>query len=234
MTDGIMRFTSQNRTATGLPTRIRRRLGAAIRALDARASDWEWQARCFRMNQCPEMSISRRAFITKSAKLRIKAEGVPYGGRIQISDGVCLSDGVLLAPYGGSIDIEEKVWIGPYCVLYGHGGLTIGRDTMIAAHTVIIPSNHTFADPNQTVFGQPSTHKGIHIGQDVWIGCGVRILDGVSIGRGCVIGAGAVVTKSLPDYSIAFGVPAQVRGIRGQEGPAARSAIADPENTLTA
>ncbi|MGQ9872335.1 hypothetical protein [Leptodesmis sp.] len=42
----------------------------------------------------------------------------------------------------------------------------------------------------------------------------VSVLDGVTIGQGCVIGAGAVVTKDIPPYSIAVGVPAKVVGSR--------------------
>lgn len=45
----------------------------------------------------------------------------------------------------------------------------------------------------------------------------MRVLDGVTIGKGSVIGAGAVVTKSIPPYSIAVGVPAKVIGRRGAE-----------------
>ena len=45
---------------------------------------------------------------------------------------------------------------------------------------------------------------------DVWLGAGVRMLRNVTIGRGSVVGAGSVVTKSLPPYSVAVGVPARV------------------------
>ena len=50
--------------------------------------------------------------------------------------------------------------------------------------------------------------KGIVIEDDVWIGSGVKILDGVVIGKGCVIGANAVVTKSTESYGVYVGVPA--------------------------
>lgn len=52
--------------------------------------------------------------------------------------------------------------------------------------------------------------KQIIIGNDVFIGANVTVLDGVAIGNGAVIGAGAVVTKDIPPYAIAVGVPAKV------------------------
>jgi acetyltransferase-like isoleucine patch superfamily enzyme len=61
---------------------------------------------------------------------------------------------------------------------------------------------------------QIGSTEGITIGDDVWIGVGVRITDGVSVGSGCVIGAGAVVLENIPDYAIAAGVPAKVIGNR--------------------
>jgi acetyltransferase-like isoleucine patch superfamily enzyme len=54
------------------------------------------------------------------------------------------------------------------------------------------------------------------IGDDVWLGAGVIVLDGAEIGTGAIVGAGAVVTKNLPNYAIAVGAPAAVRGYRGE------------------
>lgn len=52
--------------------------------------------------------------------------------------------------------------------------------------------------------------QDIIIEEDVWCGANVTILKGVTIGRGSIIAAGAVVTKNIPPYSIACGVPAKV------------------------
>lgn len=59
--------------------------------------------------------------------------------------------------------------------------------------------------------------KPIIIGNDVFVGANVTVLDGVSIGDGAVIGAGAVVTKDIPPYAIALGVPAKVVKFRFDE-----------------
>lgn len=52
--------------------------------------------------------------------------------------------------------------------------------------------------------------KPIVVGNDVYIGNNVIILPGVTIGNNVVIGAGAVVSKDIPDNSVAVGVPARV------------------------
>lgn len=52
--------------------------------------------------------------------------------------------------------------------------------------------------------------KPVSIGDDCWIGGNVTIMPGVTIGKGCTIGAGSVVTKDIPDFSVAVGSPARV------------------------
>lgn len=135
-------------------------------------------------------------------------------GRIVIGEHVEVLPNVLIASYIGSVTIGDDVSINPGCILYGHGGLTIGSRTLIAAYCVMIPANHKFDDPTRAIQDQGVTMKGIRIGEDVWLGTGVTVLDGVEIGDGCVIGAGSVVTKSIPAGSIACGVPAKVIGRR--------------------
>ncbi|MCX7009570.1 MAG: DapH/DapD/GlmU-related protein, partial [Kiritimatiellaeota bacterium] len=51
---------------------------------------------------------------------------------------------------------------------------------------------------------------GITVGDNAWFGAGAKVLDGVKIGAHSIIGTGAVVTKDIPEYSIAVGLPAKV------------------------
>lgn len=166
------------------------------------------------LNMSPGIRIAVSTYIARSAIIQANSDGSALGGSIVVAEGVAISDGVIVAPYGGTIEIEANSYIGPYCVLYGHGGLKIGRRTMIGAHTVIIPANHGFEQTDVPMKAQPLTRKGIHIADDVWVGSGCKVLDGVRIGRGAVIGAGSVVTRDIDAYSIAFGVPAAVVGRR--------------------
>lgn len=176
---------------------------------------WSLRRRLLNCHHCIE--IAGGTWVSPTARFQLEPDGYQFGGTIQIATGVRISDGAILAPYGGSIVVGENAYLGPYCVVYGHGGLTIGRNTMIAAHTVIIPSNHRFDDVALPIIRQGETSLGITIGDDVWIGSGARILDGVTIGRGCVVGAAAVVTQSLEPNSVAIGVPARVVRARGGE-----------------
>lgn len=133
----------------------------------------------------------------------------PGGGMISIGANTFIDSGVILRPLGGNIEIGSDCSVNAYSVLYGSGSLRIGNSVRIAAHTVIVPSNHVFSDPDKLIKDQGLSLKGIVIEDDVWIGAGAQILDGVVIRRGTVIGAGAVVTKSTDPYSVVAGVPAR-------------------------
>lgn len=155
--------------------------------------------------------VSPDSFVAKSAKLMMSPDGQYRGGNIQIMRNVRICEGALLLPYGGDIFVDEGVYIGPYCIIQSNKGtiLKIGKNTLIAGHTVIVPSNHGF-EGTKPIINQPVSSKGIIIHNDVWIGARVVILDGVEIGEGAVIGAGSTVTKNIPSFSIAAGNPARV------------------------
>jgi acetyltransferase-like isoleucine patch superfamily enzyme len=193
--------------ADGVFQRVRRRLRLA------------------RLNRMPGVAVDASAFIAATAMIQTDSDGCSFGGRVVIGPGVTLSDGVVVATYGGSITIDAHAYVGPYCVLYGHGGLVVGRNTMIGAHSVVVPANHGYARIDVPMNAQPLTREGITIGEDVWIGSGCRILDGVAIAQGAVIGAGSVVTKDIEAYAIAYGVPAVV--VRSRRGDLRSGAAGD-------
>ena len=121
---------------------------------------------------------------------------------------------------GVKIMYPERVAIGDYsgvndgCFLEGTGGITIGRYVRLAPRVEIMTSNHIFKDPATPIKLQGLDIAGVCIEDDVWVGIGVLITAGVTIGEGAVIAGHAVVTKDIPRYAIAAGVPAKVIGWR--------------------
>lgn len=107
-----------------------------------------------------------------------------------------------------NIEIGNNTAIGTYAHLWGHGGVKIGNDVLIAAHCCISSLSHDYSQKlirEGMVISAP-----VVIEDDVWLGHNVCVLPGVTIGKGSVIGAGSVVVKSIPPYSIAVGNPAKI------------------------
>lgn len=136
------------------------------------------------------------------------------------------------APVNVMSPITEATVIGAYSYVGPSGelcGARIGRFCSIAARVVIGPfehptdwiSTHPFqfgrsrkfkfwAEAAEFRFNQLELKPAPHIGNDVWIGDGARIMRGVTIGNGAIVAAGAVVTRDVPPYAIVGGVPAKV------------------------
>jgi acetyltransferase-like isoleucine patch superfamily enzyme len=125
----------------------------------------------------------------------------------------------------GTVLTGRDCTINPYSVV--RGNVRLGDAVRIGAHTSLLGFNHSMADPEVEVFRQPLTSRGITIGNDVWIGSHVVVLDGVTVGDRAVIGAGAVVTKDVPAGAIVAGNPAKVIRWRVPGAAAAASAAGD-------
>lgn len=155
------------------------------------------------------VTVGRGAIIMPGAKVSRE-----LGGTIAVGTRSTIHPGAMLLSYGGFIRLGTNCSVNPYSVLYGHGGLMVGDNVRIAAHCVIIPANHGTALDGGPIADQPLTKRGIRIGNDVWLGAGVRVLDGAVIGDGCVVAAGAVVRGELESCGIYGGIPARLLGWR--------------------
>ena len=107
---------------------------------------------------------------------------------------------------GKNLTIGKHVFLNSGCKFQDQGGITIEDGTQIGHNVVLATLNHSL-DPAHRKDVIPAP---IHIGRDVWIGANAVILPGVTIGDGAVIAAGAVVTKDVPENTVAGGVPARV------------------------
>jgi acetyltransferase-like isoleucine patch superfamily enzyme len=110
----------------------------------------------------------------------------------------------------GEPEIGEGTWIGPFCLIDGSGGLTIGRGCDIAAGAHI----YTHSSASRCVTGRAASleRRPVRVGDRTFIGANAVVLMGVTIGDGCVIGAGAVVAEDVQDGCLVVGVPARVVG----------------------
>ena len=122
------------------------------------------------------------------------------GKKVNIEHNAIFSPKVSLGDYSG-IGVNAKIY----------GRCTIGDYVMMGEDCTIITRNHKFDRTDVPMMEQGfEEEKPVCIGNDVWIGDRVMIMPGVHIGDGCVIGAGSVVTRDIPPYSVAAGVPAKV------------------------
>ncbi len=177
-------------------------------------------------------------FIGKRVKIKNKKK-ISFNGSATIEDGCFIQalskDGMIVGnnfslgrnsiiectgvirELGEELIIGDNVGIAANAFIAMRGKVEIGNNTIFGPNVSIHAENHNFSEIDKPIKLQGATRKGVKIGEDCWIGSKAVILDGVTIGSHSIIAAGAVVTKDIPEYCIAGGVPAKVIKMRKEE-----------------
>jgi acetyltransferase-like isoleucine patch superfamily enzyme len=153
-----------------------------------------------------DTQVGERCYVAESAAV--------FPDRLRLGDGSYIAAHAYVT---GELTTGTDCTLNPFTTV--RGSVTLGDGVRIGAHTSLLGFNHTMA-PDRPVFQQPLTSRGITVGDDVWIGSHVVVVDGVTIGDHCVIGAGAVVTRDLPAWTVAAGNPARPLRDRRDSGSA--------------
>lgn len=155
-----------------------------------------------------KISLGDHSFIDDNVVLDAKGE---ENEGIRVGENVYVGRNSILSCKEGSIFLDDYCNISANCSLLSETEISLGKYCFLAGQCYLVAGgNHSFDDISVPIMFQPSyTKGGIKVDEDVWLGAAVIVLDGVSIGKGSVIGAGSVVKESLPEYSVAVGIPAQ-------------------------
>ena len=165
------------------------------------------QFKYFGKNCCLEISgdvkIGKQVYIGDQVSLIVEK-----GAALHIADHSFIGESCYIKCFGGHIEIGRDVSINSKSFINGCGGVKIGDNTRIGTQSIIIASNHKFDDPDVLV-KDAITKQGVQLGENIWLGARVTVLDGVQIANDTVIGACSLVTKPLIESGLYVGVPAK-------------------------
>lgn len=163
----------------------------------------------------------RKINIGKAPQIRFGAT-IINGNYIHAGDNVIMEKGLVMAVYpehcgkenpvktnGKGIKIGDRVSFNRGVTIYCADSVEIGDDVLFGSNILITDNDHGMDPLAGEYINQPLTTKPTKIGNGCWIGEQVCIVSGVEIGERSIIAAGSVVTKDIPPYTIAGGLPAK-------------------------
>ena len=163
----------------------------------------EWQAY---LQEMESIKIGRDCFISPDAHLFAEP-----GREIVIGDGSFIAADCVIH---GPVTLGNKVALNHHITLDGgRAGIHLADNARLAAYCHIYAFNHGMKLA-QTIHEQAVSSEGVYIGEDVWLGANVGVVDGVRIGNFAVVGMDSTVTRDVPDYAIVAGSPAKQMGDR--------------------
>jgi len=145
----------------------------------------------------------RKGYVYHSARLDL----VPFNN-FKLGHKSVIESWCVLNNQNGDIIIGNSSRVGLRSTIMGP--CTIGDDCQLAQNIVIVGFEHIIENPDLMSTEQGENKKTIIIDDSTIIGANTVLLNGTHIGKHCLIGAGSIVTKDIPDYSVAVGNPARV------------------------
>jgi acetyltransferase-like isoleucine patch superfamily enzyme len=123
-------------------------------------------------------------------------------------EGVIFHHNVLFST-GSNLSIGEHSLINRYAMLDDRAEITIGSYVMVAAGVTIETHTHPFDDFSVPIAQGGRSSLPVTVGSNTVLGYNAVLMAGVNVGYRCIIGANSVVTRDVPDYTVAGGVPAK-------------------------
>lgn len=164
-----------------------------------------WRFLVFKLRN-PHVLTTGFVFLDRGARLYARRG---YA-RLVLGRWVHIGAGTSVRCHEGTLSIGDKCILARNVSVNCYLDVEIGDRVLVADNVYISDFDHNFADLNVPIKDQGIEKARVRIGRDVWLGTKATVAKGVAIGEGTVVGANAVVTKDLPAYTVAVGVPARV------------------------
>lgn len=151
----------------------------------------------------------------KDTYIGINVKIINRGGELELKPNVIIrpSCDLFVHTSGSLLSIGEGTEIGNHSTISAQNSIVIEDNVLTAPNVYIADHNHEYEDiciPICKQGARCSPGSRVVIGSGTWLGKNVVVAGNIKIGKNCVIGANSVVTKDIPDYCVAAGVPAKV------------------------
>lgn len=132
-----------------------------------------------------------------------------------LEDQVLVNRNCMLLAKKGPIRVAYRASIGANSVIVSTAGVTIGRGALFAGGCYLSAGSYEVDNPLPFIDQEGTSAGPISIGDNVWLATRVTVLDGVTVGANSVVGAHALVSRDIPEGSVAVGIPARTIRKRG-------------------
>ena len=166
-------------------------------------SQFKYFGRRTKLEIADQVSIGKNVYIGDDVTIIVES-----GASLIIGDNSFIGESCYIKCFGGKVSIGQDVSINSKSFINGCGGVSIGDNTRIGTQSILIASNHKFGEPDLLV-KDAITKQGVSLGQNIWLGARVTVLDGVTIADDSVIGACSLVSKPLSESGVYVGIPAK-------------------------